>query len=120
LRINFNKNDLEISGMAGMGPAAWINEGHRVKMHPPLPDHVDHIIDHIEEHLRTSHLDFVRRRHPENDSEEELVQVEIPLKYLLPLLAGKTYVRGERSGRYDAEPALAESGHADLRHSEDQ
>ena len=70
--------DINISSMAGLGPAAWGGDTQKVSMHPPIPGHIEFVAEEMKSH--TQHHHIVQRRHPENDNEVTLIRKEITLE----------------------------------------
>ena len=84
--------NIKISSMSGFGPTAWGQDTQKMSMHPPIPGHMEHVEHDMELHEHEEQHHTVHRRHPEDDCEEGLVRMELPLESIQPLLNGKHYV----------------------------
>lgn len=89
MRINAN---IKTTSMAGFGAAAWDSDTHKISMHPPIPGHIEYVEEHMVQHEHENDHHVVKRRHPENDCEENLIAMDLPIECWMPRLKGKKYV----------------------------
>jgi len=72
--------------MAGLGPAAWEQDTHKVTMHPPLPGHVEYVEEQLHRHAHQHHV--VHRDNPANHH-VVISMRDLPPECLKRLLTGK-------------------------------
>ncbi len=114
MRLN---TDMKIPGMAGMGPAAWDRDNQKMSMHSPLPEHVDYVEEQLHRHDHDHHI--VHRRHPENDCDETLVPMEIPVEECMQIHHHEHHLKhhnptdkeAPHSEDKDAEPVMKKKHH---------